>query len=540
MRKQAVIFTFLFFQCILGTAQVAINTTGNAPDSSAVLDLQSTTKGMLIPRMDSVQRESITTPATGLMVFDTDFNSFWFFNGTAWQDMATVNQNLSEVLTEGNSGGWQDMEDIGQLTTQKLVCDTNDTPRLRLYQNGNSWPQYTWDVAGNEVNFFIRDVNESSNLPFRIKTGSLPNRITIDGSNVGIGLNTNNGTMPTATESLDVGGRIRMREGAEDGFVPVSDANGAMTWTDPFSIGLADNLGNHIANQNLQLNGNYLSGDGDSEGIFVGANGNVGMGTASPGAKLEVAGNAHLNAADPILEFRDETGTNGVRKNEIKNNFSSSLGQDSPADQSMVFNIANNSSNGGTTSVMTLQGDGNVGIGTTSPTATLDVNGEVKIQGGNPSGNARLISTDDSGNAVWEHSSDRVVTGYHPAWQNFGPNAIPVIVQTGSFNVKVGDLISAQGRANMHFDGGSGYDRVWVQIRLVRVSNGTNASDFHGYAFFSPPEDADSHDNWMLVNSFETFVSECNCEVYIEMKWTCSPCDDHYFVNEAFVTGIRH
>lgn len=53
---------------------IGIGTT--SPNSSAMLDVSSTTKGMLTPRMNSMQRASIATPATGLLVFDTDTNSF--------------------------------------------------------------------------------------------------------------------------------------------------------------------------------------------------------------------------------------------------------------------------------------------------------------------------------------------------------------------------------------------------------------------------------------------------------------------------------
>ena len=49
---------------------VGINDTDSAPDPSAMLDVQSTTKGMLIPRMTTALRELITDPATGLMVYD--------------------------------------------------------------------------------------------------------------------------------------------------------------------------------------------------------------------------------------------------------------------------------------------------------------------------------------------------------------------------------------------------------------------------------------------------------------------------------------
>lgn len=63
---------------------ISINTDASAPDSSAILDVKSTDKGMLAPRMTTAQRTAIPTPATGLLVFDTDSESFWVFNGTIW------------------------------------------------------------------------------------------------------------------------------------------------------------------------------------------------------------------------------------------------------------------------------------------------------------------------------------------------------------------------------------------------------------------------------------------------------------------------
>lgn len=63
---------------------VAINNNGNPANNSAMLDVSSTDKGILVPRMSTVQRTSIASPATGLMVYDTDFNQFWYWNGTLW------------------------------------------------------------------------------------------------------------------------------------------------------------------------------------------------------------------------------------------------------------------------------------------------------------------------------------------------------------------------------------------------------------------------------------------------------------------------
>ena len=77
-------------------AQIAINNDNSNPDASSILDIKSSDKGMLIPRMSAIQRDNITTPATGLMVYVNDDNSFYYYNGSAWQKMGTSN-NIVEI-----------------------------------------------------------------------------------------------------------------------------------------------------------------------------------------------------------------------------------------------------------------------------------------------------------------------------------------------------------------------------------------------------------------------------------------------------------
>lgn len=64
---------------------VAINATSSRADTSAMMDIASTTKGMLIPRMTTTQRNAIPLPATGLMIFQTDGTAgFYYYTGSAW------------------------------------------------------------------------------------------------------------------------------------------------------------------------------------------------------------------------------------------------------------------------------------------------------------------------------------------------------------------------------------------------------------------------------------------------------------------------
>jgi hypothetical protein len=84
------IFTFLAVVLLTATtfAQVGIGTTN--PDGSAALDITSTTKGLLIPRMTNAQRLAIASPVAGLLVYVTDFDggTFLFYNGTDWKELS--------------------------------------------------------------------------------------------------------------------------------------------------------------------------------------------------------------------------------------------------------------------------------------------------------------------------------------------------------------------------------------------------------------------------------------------------------------------
>ena len=91
------------------TAQVAITTDGSTPDAKAMLDIKSTTKGLLPPRMTTTQRTAITPAAgqIGLMVYDTDTKSVWQFNGTDWAEVGSSSpfgvKNTTNLYAINNS-----------------------------------------------------------------------------------------------------------------------------------------------------------------------------------------------------------------------------------------------------------------------------------------------------------------------------------------------------------------------------------------------------------------------------------------------------
>ena len=71
-------------------------------NASAILDVRSTTKGFLQPRMTTTQRDAIATPATGLQVYNTTTNTNDYYNGTSWNALAVGNIYTTDGTLTGN------------------------------------------------------------------------------------------------------------------------------------------------------------------------------------------------------------------------------------------------------------------------------------------------------------------------------------------------------------------------------------------------------------------------------------------------------
>ena len=92
--KILIVFLILNSQFLILNAQVGINTDGSNPDASAMLDVKSTDKGMLLPRLTTTQRTTISSPATGLLVYDVTTKTFWYYD-TQWNEIRNGSNNIS-------------------------------------------------------------------------------------------------------------------------------------------------------------------------------------------------------------------------------------------------------------------------------------------------------------------------------------------------------------------------------------------------------------------------------------------------------------
>jgi len=147
--KSLVALGILILMPVLSTfAQMAINTTGSQPDNSAMLDIQSSLKGLLIPRMTTSQRTSISNAAEGLLVYDTDIGAFYFYHSNSW------------VILLSSTGGWSlagnsltGTELFGSTNNQPVKFYSNNLERMRITETGNvgigiTTPSTLLDVAG--------------------------------------------------------------------------------------------------------------------------------------------------------------------------------------------------------------------------------------------------------------------------------------------------------------------------------------------------------------------------------------------------------
>ncbi len=135
--------TILFHSALPARAQsrnVGIGTT--SPNASALLDLTSTSRGLLIPRMTEAQKYAIASPATGLVIYQTGTQdtgtyagqspTFWYYNGGRWIPFLS-----GGWLLLGNAGTSASTNFIGTIDSTDWVIRTHNTERVRVFAGGN-------------------------------------------------------------------------------------------------------------------------------------------------------------------------------------------------------------------------------------------------------------------------------------------------------------------------------------------------------------------------------------------------------------------
>jgi hypothetical protein len=135
--KVSIKSTLLLF-AIVGMAQFAQAQHGigvTNPHASAALEISSTNKGILFPRMTTAQRDAIGSPAEGLMIYNTTTNCINTFRGGAWKSNCDANDMGVWGLT-GNTATSPGTHFLGTTDAQDLIFKTNGTERMRILSTG--------------------------------------------------------------------------------------------------------------------------------------------------------------------------------------------------------------------------------------------------------------------------------------------------------------------------------------------------------------------------------------------------------------------
>jgi hypothetical protein len=509
MKQTLRLFATVFFLVCSQTLfpQVAVNTDGSAPNASAMFDIKSTTKGLLIPRMTTVQMNLIGSPAAGLMLYNTTDNNFYFHNGSGWGGIvgssdgdwtkqgshiySAVSGNVGIGITAptyklhvtGTTG--VDAAIMGHaLGATGLIAGVRGES-----EGDNGRGMFAWATHTTGVNYGIFAATSSPNGYSGYFTGG---RNYFQGF-VGMGTN-------APTQALHVSGQIRLTGNIYDenntpgtyGQVFTSTGSGT-NWVDQSTLNDGDwnNQGTHIYNANA---------------------GNVGIGTTAPASLLHATGDfgalngrtvqientstattgqlcglyvtqnsaASSNAGAAIVGLAaSATGTNtGVRGQAAGDAGKAISGL---ATHSSGFNIAvygNTASSNGYAGYFVggknyLQG--NVGIGTSLPDQALHLSGNLHITGniydaGNVAGTSGQLLTSNGTGTDWVNQ-DAISDG---DWTKQGTH----IYSTVSGNVGIGitnpsSKLHVSGNADLDYPGvGNGATMSGsTPMALLYVSN---------------------------------------------------------------------
>lgn len=155
MRKK---LTLIALFALLGAGSlmaqgVSINESGTVADASAMLDVTSTTSGILIPRMLATERGAIASPAEGLLVYQTDgTEGFYYYDGSSWVQLVSAGGGTSDdgemyeynasgttsnitVTTSGSFYGWTTATE--GVTSGVTFTDNSTADRLTVANSGD-------------------------------------------------------------------------------------------------------------------------------------------------------------------------------------------------------------------------------------------------------------------------------------------------------------------------------------------------------------------------------------------------------------------
>jgi hypothetical protein len=139
MKKTSIYLSVLVFSLFTSTSMAQVGIGTNTPAPSAQLDVTSTERGFLPPRMTTAQRDLIASPATGLLIFQTDNTAgYYFYDGTTWVGLGTAGSSSNNSTTGTLALSYMDMLQYSAPLFTRVFCFTNSKSYIKLPNMSNS------------------------------------------------------------------------------------------------------------------------------------------------------------------------------------------------------------------------------------------------------------------------------------------------------------------------------------------------------------------------------------------------------------------
>ena len=532
---------------------VGINTTGGTPNASAILDVESVDKGLLIPRVDIANLATaapVTTPATSLLVYNTNATTgigYYYWDASKWVNLVDANTAIED----------HDWYEVGTTTAPDNINDdiftqgkvgigtTSPGVDLDIYSQSSEVKQWLHSInGGNSVRTeFLHKTNgefsiiadrggnsSTEAIIFLSYPGVLKENMRIvQNGNVGIGT-----SIPQTKLHVNNGVFLVQNSSSNNGLISF-DADGNNT------VGITDYASISGLNGGLSLSG--LSNAITQSQMFISNGGNVGVSTTSPLSKLHINqnGTGLVNSNELLLMSNsDQTSSrHGIEFRGSVNNTEARIrsGNFGNYKGGLIFETRNATSAGLTTDErMRITFNGNVGIGTPTPDTKLTIQ----------QASGRMIKT-ISTSLVTTNSSNNFIGGYDINDDRFwylgdGSSTKRIVLAAGSAVVTdytLGFEVGGVNRLHIETNGNVGVGTVSPTEKLeingsIKIVDGTQGA---GKVLVS---DANGKGSWVtnvalvptvigsVGNSFHDFMLSSSSNIpnwYLDLpvgKWVIS------------------
>ena len=482
MLKKILASALIIISASLLQAQQNVGIGTLTPSTDAILDLSSTTKGLLAPRVTTAERIAMAAASNGLFVYDTDQNKFFYWNSTAgiWQIMQdfSLTNELNTAFTFDNTTKQFSITDAGNIFTQDLsilsqsldftnnilsLSDANNVDLSVYHTDSSTTNELIQTTDFNNVNkeLKITDAGATFTEDLSILSQSLDFTNDVlslsDANNVDLSVyHTDSSTTNELIQTTDFNNGNKELKITDAGATFTEDlsilsqslnlTNDRLTLSDANTVDLTPYRRDESTTNELIRTTDFNNGNKELKITDAGATFTEDLSILSQSLNLtnDRLTLSDANTVDLTLYRRDESTTNEIQQLSLANTRLSLSRGGGFVDLPSSWNTnGNTGTNPGANYIGTrdnqdfvirtnatervrVKNNGRVGIGNNSPDETLDVSGNIELSGGSRSIHTAIAPPGSSGYSITVRGSNHNNSG------NFAVNGGHVILQGGS------------------------------------------------------------------------------------------------------------